>query len=288
MEIKEKILKMIKEKESDLPTLPIVINKILSIASDTQSTVRELEKVISYDQAMTSKLLKLSNSMYYAQKTKVETIKRAITVIGFDEIIGIAIGMKVLSTFKDESGVDLDMSGLWIHCIGVATASKELAKRTNSVPPSKIFIPALLHDMGKVIFTIYFKNEYKEIQKLALETKKPLYLAENVVLKVNHALLSALLMKRWDFPESIIMPCRFHHNPDAADVDFQPQSFIIHMADYAAQKAGIGHSGNMAPTLSKNSFKLTGINQSKLDLVIDMLRRNKEEIQEFFEMTTEA
>ena len=66
-------------------------------------------------------------------------------------------------------------------------------------------------DMGKVIFSIYFKDEYKKVRQFAMENKKPLYFAENALFEIDHALLSALLMKRWNFPQSILFPCRFHH-----------------------------------------------------------------------------
>ncbi|MCD4675560.1 MAG: HDOD domain-containing protein [Desulfobacula sp.] len=287
MEIKTKILKMIQKKESDLPTLPVVVDRIISVASDQKTTTEELAEIVSYDQGMTNKLLKLSNSIYYAQKTKVETIKRAITVIGFDEIIGIALGMGILSSFTDKSGLSLDMKALWIHGIGVATVSKELAKRTNPGIANKIFIPGLLHDMGKVIFAVYFKDEYREVRQFAMEKKKPLYFAENAILKLDHAILSALLMKRWNFPQSIMLPCRFHHNPESAPIKFKHQALIINLADYLTQKAGVGHSGNPVPVTVKNSPKKIGVNQSVLKLVIDQLQRKEDEIKEFFNITTE-
>jgi len=247
MEIKTQILEMIQKKESDLPTLPVVVDRIISVASDEKTTTEELAQVISYDQGMTNKLLKLSNSIYYAQKTKVETLKRAITIIGFDEIIGIALGMGILSSLTDKSGMTLDIKALWLHGIGVATASKELAKRTNPAIANKIFIPGLLHDMGKVIYSIYFKDEYMKVRQFAMEKKKPLYFAENAIFKLDHTILSALLMKRWNFPPSIILPCRFHHNPESAPIKLRHQSLIINLADYLTQKAGIGHSGNPVP-----------------------------------------
>jgi len=287
MEIKDEILKMIQKKDSDLPTLPVVIDRIISVASDKKTTTEELAEVISYDQAMTNKLLRLANSIYYAQKTKVETIKRSIAIIGFDEIIGIALGMGILSSFMDKSGLGLDMKALWIHGIGVATASKELAKRTNPGIANKIFVPALLHDMGKVIFSIYFKDEYRKVQQLAMETKKPLYFAENAIFKLDHAILSALLMKRWNFPQSIMLPCRFHHNPESAPIKFRHQSLIINLADYLTQKAGIGHSGNPVPVTIKNSPKKIGLNPSILILMVDQLKRKEDEIKDFFKITTE-
>jgi HD-like signal output (HDOD) protein len=286
MEVKAEILKMVQKKESDLPTLPVIVDRVISVASNAKTTTEELAGVISYDQGMTNKLLKLANSIYYAQKTKVDTIKRAITVIGFDEIIGIALGMGILSSFADKSGMTLDMKALWIHGIGVATASKEIAKRTNPGIANKIFIPALLHDMGKVIFSVYFKDEYRNVRQLAMEKNKPLYFAENAVFKLDHAVLAALLMKRWNFPQSIMLPCRFHHNPESAPIKFKHQSLIINLADYLAQKAGIGHSGNPVPVTVKNSPQKIGVNQAVLKLLIDQLRRKEDEIKDFFTITT--
>ncbi len=287
MEIKAEILKMIQKKESDLPTLPVVVDRIISVASDKKTTTEELAEVISYDQGMTNKLLKLSNSIYYAQKTQVETVKRSITVIGFDEIIGIALGMGLLSSFTDKSGLSLDMKALWIHGIGVATVAKDIAKRTNPAIANKIFIPALLHDMGKVIFSVYFKDEYRKVRQFAMEKKRPLYFAENAIFKLDHATLSALLMKRWNFPQSIMLPCRFHHSPDSTPIKFKHQALIINLADYLTQKVGIGHSGNPVPVTVKNSPRKIGLDQNKFKLIIDQLRRKEDQIKEFFNITTE-
>lgn len=288
MDIKAEILNMAQKKESDLPTLPVVIDRIISAASDEKTSIDELAEVISYDQGMTNKLLKLANSVYYAQKTKVDTVKRSIMVIGFDEIIGIALGMGILSSFSDKSGLSLDMKALWIHGIGVATVSKEIAKRTNPGIANKIFIPALLHDMGKVIFSVYFKDEYKKVRHVAMESKKPLYFTENSLFKIDHAVLSALLMKRWNFPPSILFPCRFHHNPESSPIKYKHPALIINLADYLTQKAGIGHSGNPVPVAIKNSPQKIGLDTNLLPLIIDQLKRKENEIKEFFRITTES
>lgn len=288
MDIKTKILKMVQKKESDIPTLPAVVNRIVSVASDEKTTTEELAEIISFDPAMTNTLLKLANSIYYAQKHKVETVKRAITIIGFDEIIGIALSMGVLSSFSDKSGLSLDMKALWIHGIGVATVSKELAKRTNPTIAGKIFVPALLHDMGKIFFSFYFKEEYKKVRQFAIEKSKPLYFAENAIFKLDHAVLSALLMKRWNFPQSIILPSRFHHNPESAPIKFKHQCLIINLADYLTQKANIGHSGNPVPVTVKNSPKKIGVHDRVLKLIIEQLRKKEAEVKEFFDITTSS
>ncbi len=287
MAVKEKVLMMIQKRESDLPTLPVVVDRIVSVAADEKTTTESLAEVIAYDPVMTNKLLQLSNSIYYAQKAPVETIKRAITVIGFDEIIGIALGMGILSSIRQKSGLTLDMKALWIHGIGVATVAKELAKRTNPAVAGKVFIPGLLHDIGKIIFSVYFKQEYIEARQFAIENKKPLYFSENAVLNIDHAVLSALIMKRWNFPSSIFMPCRYHHAPDSAPVQYRHQALILNLANYLTQKSGVGHSGNPVPVSIKNAPKKIGVGESVLRPTIEQLRKKEPEIKEFFKITTD-
>ncbi|MCG8685432.1 MAG: HDOD domain-containing protein [Desulfobacterales bacterium] len=286
MTLQKRILNLFREGGPDLPAMSITVQRILSVASNVNSSVEDLEEAIFYDQAITSRLLKLSNSIYYAQKSEVDTIKRAISVIGFDEIIGIVLGMEILSSFNNEADNNLNIGSLWMHSIGVATASKDLADRINHPIGKKIFIPALLHDIGKVFLSVFFKDEYAKIHQLAYDKKRPLYLVENAVLKLNHAILSSLLMKRWKFPESIELPCRFHHSPESSPDEFKLESYTLYLADYVTHKAGIGGRGPVTAKLNDNALKLAGLNQQKVELVIDSLRKKESEIREFFDITT--
>ena len=288
MDIHQKIIDLVSSSKTELPALPAVVNNILSAASKDSTTTEDLAGIISLDQGITNKLLRLANSIYYGQRTKVATVKRAIVVIGFDEIIGIVMGMSVLSSFASKtSGMTLDMKALWIHCIGCATVAKEIATRTNPGIANKIFVPGLLHDMGKIIFSVYFKKEYRNVRALAMEKHKPLYRVEPEIFKMDHAILAGLLMKRWNFPDDILLPCRFHHNPEACPAGFRHHSLIINLADYLCQKANIGHSGNPVPVAVKNSPKKTGISANALIMIIDQLKKKEQEIKEFFEITTE-
>jgi len=287
MEIKKKIVRMLKSSGTELPTLSVIVDNILQAASDDSTTTEDLAKIVSFDQGLTNKLLRLSNTIYYGQKTQVDSIKRAINVIGFDEIIGITLGMSMLSSFADKNeGLSLDMKALWIHAIGCATAAKEIANRTNPAIAKKIFIPALLHDMGKVIFSIYFKDLYKQVREAAIEGKQPLYRIETQFMGLDHAVLSGLLMKRWKFPENILLPCRFHHNPEACPVKFKHYALIINLANYLCHKARIGHSGNPLPVAVKNSTQKVGIEATVLRLIVDKLVNTEDQIKEFFKITT--
>jgi HD-like signal output (HDOD) protein len=287
MDVQGRILQLVAGKGTELPTLSVVVDNILKAASDERTTTDALADIIAYDQGVTNKLLKLANSVYYAQRSQVDTIHRAITVIGFDEIIGITLGMSVLSSFAEKnSGLGLDLKAMWIHSIGVATAAKEIAAKIKADIAKKVFIPGLLHDMGKIIFSIHFKPEYRQVRETAIETRRPLYRVESELLSMDHAMLSGLLMKRWHFPESILLPCRFHHNPEACPQAFRTHALIVNLANYLTHKAGIGHSGNPAPVAVRDAMERLGTTPQFLRLVIEKLSEQEQEIKEFFRITT--
>lgn len=286
MNIKEDLLAFVQSDESDLPALSIVVDKIIGVACDPDSTARELADVISFDQGMANKLLRLANSIYYAQRTKVDTIKRAVAVIGFDEIIGIALGMEVISAVTKNEGFGMDLKNLWMHAIGVGVASKEISRQIAPEISAKVFVPGLLHDMGKVVFTVYFKDAYRKVQQFAMENQQSLAEAENAVCHLDHAQLSGLLMTRWNFPQSIVIPCRFHHDPGLAPPEFSRQAFIVHFADYITHRAGVGHSGNPVPAVIKKFPANTGITQAVIKHTIDRLRQKEDEVREFLHITT--
>lgn len=273
--------------DTELPTLSVIVDNILAAASDESTSIKTLGDIISNDQGITNRLLRLANATYYGQRNKVDTIQRAIAVIGFDEIIGITLGMSVLSSFAEKKdGLTLDLKALWIHSIGCATAAKEIAQKSHPDIAKKIFIPGLLHDMGKVIFSMYFRTEYKEVWESAIENKIPLYRMELDLLDLDHAMLSGLLMKRWRFPDTILMPCRFHHNPEACPANYKTLALIINIANYVTHKSSIGYSGNPVPVGAKNAVEEIGISTPALRLIVDKLSKQEKQIKEFFKITT--
>ena len=153
MTIKEKITEVVRSKNTQLPTLPVIVNNIMSATRDERTSAEDLAGFIIKDQAISNKILKLSNSAYYGLMKEVDSIPRAITIIGFNEVISLTIGMSVLSAFRQKDLHEIfDIRDLWLHSIGCATAAKEIAKKTTgSGMAEQIFLNGLLHDMGKVI-----------------------------------------------------------------------------------------------------------------------------------------
>ena len=286
MKIEQKIQDMIRNKNTQLPTLPVIVEKILSMARQDNTTTKDLAETVGKDQAISNKILRLSNSAYYGMMKEIDSIPRAITIIGFNEVISLTIGMSVISAFIGGNGSDeiFNMKGMWIHSLGGAFAAKKTAKRLGIMQAEQIFISGLLHDMGKVIFAIYFPREYKTSFEYAKEKDVDLYRGENLMLGINHAALSGLLMERWNFPDTIMIPARYHHSVDQCPPKYQQLAQIIAFSDFLSQKAEFGDNWTVKlPGIIKIRDQL-GLTKTDAEEMAEDLKNDKDEIEAFFEV----
>ncbi|MFH1487518.1 MAG: HDOD domain-containing protein, partial [Pseudomonadota bacterium] len=207
MDIKQRITDIVRDKNTQIPTLPVVVDNVLNAAKDDRTSAKDLARFISNDQAIANKILRLANSAYYGMIKEIDSISRAITVIGFNEVVSITIGMSTINAFqeKDFHGV-LDIKDLWMHSICCAMMTRQIAKNTGKGQPEQYFLTGLLHDMGKVVFAIYLPEEYAEVLKEAKESGTPLFRKEKEMMGIDHAGLTGILMERWSFPDSLVYP----------------------------------------------------------------------------------
>jgi len=283
MEIKKKIIDIVRDRKTQIPTLPVIVEKILSIARDERTSAKDLSEFIEKDQAISNKILKIANSAYYGLMREVDSIQRSITVIGFNEVISLTIGMSVFSAFSQtEEKAGLGLKDLWLHAIGCATAAKEISKYLRADVGQQIFLNGLLHDMGKVIFVLFFPEEYKAVLEETKKGDNPLYRVEKKMLGIHHADLSGLLMERWHFPENLVLPARFHHNAIECPSDFRTNAMIVEIANAVCHKAGVGFSGNAIIPATGRVRQQLGMDQKDYEAMVANVEEQKPQIEEFF------
>lgn len=285
MEIKDRIADIIRSKKTQLPTLPVIVDNILRIANDERTSAKDLSDFVSKDQAIANKILKLANSAYYGMVKQVDSISRSIAIIGFNEVISLTIGMSVLSAFrqKDVHGA-FNMKDLWLHAIGCATAAKAIAKKTGSNEAEQIFLIGLLHDIGKIVYAVFFPEEYRNVLEEAKKAGALLYTKEQALLGMDHAVLTGLLMKKWNFPDGLVYPSFYHHRVEKCHSGYLNRALVVALADSLCQKANIGHSGNqVAPSASKTGNMLKFSSES-MEEIVSELDNQRPSIEAFFEI----
>ena len=287
MQVLDQITDLIRSRRTQIPTLPVIVQKVFNLACSDDTSVPQMVSVISKDQAIANKLLRLANSAYFGFSSKVDSIHRAISLLGFNEVLGLVVGMSVFSAFKGKGSKEvLDMDGLWVHSIGCATAAREIAKKILGGESELIFLNGLLHDMGKIFFSVYFPDEYSAVMVTAQDDHTPLFKQEEKIMGLSHAEIAGLLMSYWKFPDTLMIPCRFHHNADHCPHDHQRAAWIVQLADNLCHRARIGESGNPAIVKDESIRGQIGLSVNDQKEVMKRLEEQKEQIEEFLDYSS--
>ena len=241
---KRRRLRHITERIIGLPTLPTVVTEIISLVDNPRSSADDLARVISTDQALTAKMLKIANSALYGFPRRISTVALAVVVLGFETIKNLCLGVSVLEKFawEGEDGL-FDRQKFWEHAVGCGVAGRILAKKVKYRLAGEVFVAGILHDIGKLILSQYFGDEFAAALVLAQEENLYISEAEERVLGVTHAEVGGWLAERWNLPRQLVEVIAFHHDPTAARKKAELTA-LIHMANALCRNEGIGNSGD--------------------------------------------
>lgn len=288
--MKKKSMEELIRRISDLPMLPSVLMELNKATRDMTFTVDEAGEIIIKDPALTSKILKLANSSYYGLSYKVNTLKRAITVLGFNTIRNLAVTVSVFEIFNKKTPALIDIKGLWRHSMACAVAGKALMKeRANIVLQEKAFLACLLHDTGKVIMAQYMPEEMNKIIKSLIEDKtlNEIELEEELT-GYNHADIGGSVAGKWHFPEELALAIKFHHNPevymnkkaeDKKEEELVRLILSVYAGNQIVKALGLGKSTDtMADNINEKVWDLLGIYEKNIEGILFDIKSSYENI----------
>jgi len=232
----------------DLPTLPEVVTQILRITDDDLSSAHELGTAVEMDHVISAHVLQIANSAFYGLAHKVETVRAAVVVLGFDTVRSLALATSVFGAFHKAEQFALNPRDFWLHSLGAAKAAHLLAKnRTGLATPASLFTAGLMHDLGKYVLALALHEEYGRAVRMAREEDIPLEVVERRILATTHAEVGAWLAERWHFPP-IFVDCIEHLYSYASNPGpFAQEAALIALADMLSRVAGFGSAGDPNP-----------------------------------------
>lgn len=233
-------LRLIVNRTTDLTPLKSVATRAIRLAEDERSAAMDLATVISSDQALTSKLLKLSNSAYYGYARRISNVREAVILLGMRTVRSVAISSAIIDAFKvpelERGGFDQDL--FWAHSVSVGLVAELVARETRVARPEDAFTAGVLHDVGKLAMMLTEPVLFGEVVDLVRHEEMKYREAEMAVFEIGHEHVGSRLAQRWKFPESLTSAIRDHHPAKGVHM-ITTMSDVVAAADLACNREGL-------------------------------------------------
>jgi HD-like signal output (HDOD) protein len=254
--------------EVKLVSFPDIYFKIRQVIDSPTSSAAQVADVIGKDTSLTAKLLKLVNSPFYGLPQRIDSISRAVMVIGGQEISTLALGISAINAFKDIPPELLNMRTFWEHSVAVGVYARLLGQAMGHGAGERLFVSGILHDIGRLIIFKKLPHAAVEAIYYAKANQTPLYVAENEILGFAHPLVGGLLLRAWKFPEALVALVACHHKPSACPDNVEPA--ILHVADCLAVAMGLSPPASaMVPTLAPEAWTGLGLSVEVLPGLVE-------------------
>jgi len=241
-----------------LPSLSSINRALQGLVFAEQRYSAQISEVVRRDPSLTSRLLRLVNSVYYGLTTPVNSIEEAVFYLGVRQIRQLAMVTPVIEDFQRLTRqCAFPWREFWQHCIGTAILTREVTTAVQYSTDESEYVAGLVHDVGKIVMAWSFPDHFAEIHRLAADGARELVDIENDVLGLDHAELGAMYLERHHLPELMIKSARFHHHPEKSDA-FPEIIASVQIADQLLRSEKIGFSGNCAPITHDQCFAASG------------------------------
>ncbi|MES9974516.1 HDOD domain-containing protein [Candidatus Thiodiazotropha sp. LNASS1] len=258
-----------------LPDVCVKVNRLIDAPNYSAATLGE---IISQDTDLSARLLRLVNSAFFNLKAPVETISRAVTIIGTSELRDLVMATTAARIFTGIPGDLVDMTEYWRYSITAGVIAGELAKRCNVLHSERLFVMGVLHDIGRLAIYLKMPQESRDILLITGGDDTLLPDAENDVLGFTHMDVGEALLRKWKLPESIVSVVAHHHRPASTQV-FQLETSLISLAALLAYAEISGVEWYETVELVEPVvWKQTGLEPEQLEAVMEQMPHKVGEI----------
>ncbi len=224
----------------ELPPSPIVATKLLELLRKPDLTIKELATAVSLDPVITARLMKMANSVFYQQVKQINSVDRALIVVGENVLMNLAQEYSLRSTQRTYG---LFERKLWENSIGCAVAARMLADSLTDLDKSEAYLAGLQRHIGKVVMINRDKALYREVVRVVDEGSGDLRDVERGLFAYSHEMVGAALLDFWNYPKRIVDVTMHHHDFEWLR-DEEPATFklcaVVSLAGDFCRYFGIG------------------------------------------------
>ncbi|GAB6172897.1 HDOD domain-containing protein [Paradesulfitobacterium aromaticivorans] len=251
-----------------LPALPTSAMRVIALTKNPDTSIKDLQAAIAQDPALAAGILRQANSAYYGYARRISSLQEGITILGFQAIQGLAMASAVAPILRVQlAGYEVDQEGLWQHSMLTAMIAKRLCKSLKLSYGDTAFTAGLLHDIGKLIITVYLQEIGSYVLKKVNDSSLSYVELEEKVIGFGHATVGGFIAKHWNLPPDLVSAISHHHTLAPAD-PYPDLTAIVHISNSLANTLGVGGGVdsflNPLETKALARFQLTEANLERL------------------------
>jgi len=245
------VLQAVKHLE-DLPTLPTVAIEVMSLSRSPDVSIKAISECIHKDPPLAAKVLKIANSAFYRRGSQeVETLHRAVLMLGLNEITNITTSVSVLSSLGSrKSQGEVIRRKFWYHCIATGLIARRIDVRLGTRLQGREFVGGLLHDIGKIILDEYFHDQFMQAHAQSIERRCSMFEVEEEIMGTTHMEIGHFLARKWGLPPYVADITLHHHHP--ADAQFKDITSVVSLANLLAKAKELSCGGDTMSFILKD------------------------------------
>lgn len=224
---------------------PQVGYEVTRMANDSRCSAIDIANTIAKDPFISAQVLRLANSPYYRFPSSVDTLTRAVSIIGTRDLCEMVLMLSTMGALTGNKYAHAGMEYIWKHSLFVGLLAKEISQFTDVriMNKDRMFIVGVLHEIGRILFLQNDHENYAHLIAKEQQSTLPFYQLEFQMYGVFHADISSTLMTRWGFPKSLCSIIRFQNSLQQAD-EFRLETAILLVANHCSEEACLGSVGS--------------------------------------------
>lgn len=223
--------------------------KVLRTCNEPGVCANGLNRVISLDPVLTGRVLQLINSAYYSLPSKVNSLTRAIILLGINTVKNVVLSFAIFQSFSQRDTFRaFSADQFWTHSLSTAAAAKLLAV-DGGVPVAEreeFFVAGLMHDLGKIPLNHLFPEAYREAAALSRESGRGMRWEENARIGIDHCRVGDMIAHKWQLSPALSAALGEHHTPCEHTTEGFRLADAVALADALAHHMGAGVPGGLS------------------------------------------
>ena len=230
--ITTKIKKRILREIEGIPTFPENIVQLQRLCGDPDSSIEDIVRRLKMDPALSTDVIKLSNSAGIAPYKRIEDIKSAVVTIGLKNLNAMLAASNARKILNERYS---SFEMIWDHCNKVAFYARNIAISIRaSAIVENVYMAGLLHDLGKIILLATDKKLVRKIADIVKDRKITATTMEEISIGLSHSTIGSLVSRKWNFPDYLIEAINYHHAPFSCSEKYRDIVYTIYLANMMA------------------------------------------------------